>query len=279
MNILSTIAHQLRILYPEGEARAMARCIVEDKFGLSPTDVAQGKGSDLSADDKADLQNIVNRLLQNEPLQYVLGSTLFCGHRLNVRPGCLIPRPETEDLVLAIKDDCKGTPRASVLDIGTGSGCIAVSLALAPSTHFDVTAWDVSKEALDFAKENAIMLNADVTFELKDITNVGEETRLWDIIVSNPPYVCQEEAAQMERNVLDHEPKIALFVPDDNPLVFYHFIGAFAISHLRPAGVLYVEINHRFGKECTELFRGLGFQDVSIRQDRYGKDRIIRCRL
>ncbi len=257
----------------------MARCIVEDSLGLSPTDVAQGKGSDLSADDKADLQNIVDRLLQYEPLQYVLGSALFCGHRLNVRPGCLIPRPETEDLVHALMDDLKDTPRASVLDIGTGSGCIAVSLALSPRTHFDVTAWDVSREALSIAKENAVRLNADVKFELRDIANVGDEKRQWDIIVSNPPYVCQEEAAQMERNVLDHEPKIALFVPDDNPLIFYHFIGTFAISHLRPAGVLYVEINHRFGKECLMLFQNLGFQDVSVKQDRYGKDRIIRCQL
>ncbi len=279
MNILSTIARQLSVLYPEGEARAMARCIVEDRFCLSPTDVAQGKDSDLSADDKEDLQNIVDRLLQNEPLQYVLGSTLFCGHRFNVRPGCLIPRPETEDLVHTIIDDLKDTSKASVLDIGTGSGCIAVSLALSTSTHFDVTAWDESKEALDIANENARMLNADVKFELRDIANIGNEIRQWDIIVSNPPYVCQEEAAQMERNVLDYEPKIALFVPDDNPLVFYHFIGAFAISHLCPAGSLYVEINHRFGKECTELFRRLGFADVSIRQDRYGKDRIIKCQL
>ncbi len=279
MNILSSIARQLLVLYPEGEARAMARCILEDRFGLSPTDVAQGKGSDLSADDKADLQNIVDRLLQNEPLQYVLGSCLFCGHRLKVRPGCLIPRPETEDLVHAIIDDLKDTSRASVLDIGTGSGCIAVSLALATSTCFDVTAWDVSREALSIAEENAMTLNANVTFELKDITDVGNESRQWDIIVSNPPYVCQEEAPQMARNVLDHEPRLALFVPDDNPLIFHHFIGTFATSHLLPAGALYVEINQRFGKQCTELFRGMGFQDVSIIQDRFGKDRIIKCRL
>ncbi len=279
MNILSSIAHQLHALYSEGEARAMARCIVEDRFCLSPTDVAQGKDSELSADDKADLQNIVDRLLQNEPLQYVLGSTLFCGHRLNVRPGCLIPRPETEDLVLWILDDCKTSPQAKVLDIGTGSGCIALSLALATGARFEVTAWDVSPEALCIAEENARMLNADVSFEHRDITNIAEETRQWDIIVSNPPYVCQEEAKQMDRNVLDYEPKLALFVPDHSPLIFYHSIGLFSISHLRPAGVLYVEINHRFAAECTKLFRELGFRDVSIRKDRFGKDRIIKCQL
>ncbi len=279
MNILSSIAHQLHALYSEGEARAMARCIVEDRFRLSPTDVAQGKDSELSADDKTDLQNIVHRLLQNEPLQYVLGSTLFCGRRLSVRPGCLIPRPETEDLVLGIIDDCKSTPQAKVLDIGTGSGCIAVSLALATGAHFEVTAWDVSPEALCIAEENARMLNADVSFELRDITDIGCETRQWDIIVSNPPYVCREETKRMERNVLDFEPAIALFVPDDNPLVFHRSIGLFSISHLRPAGVLYVEINHRFAAECTKLFRELGFRDVSIRKDRYGKNRIIKCQL
>ncbi len=278
MNVLTSIADQLATLYPEGEARAVARCVVEDIAHLSPTDVLRGKDSDLSADDKARLRNIVARLLTGEPLQYVLGHATFCGRTFSVRPGCLIPRPETEDLVRHILSDCRGR-EASVLDIGTGSGCIAVSLSLAQTASLSITAWDISEEALRIARENGDRLGGCVLFERRDILNVGHEPRRWDVIVSNPPYVCLSEAESMERNVLDYEPHAALFVPDGDALLFHHSIGMFALSHLTVGGRLYMEINSRFADECAVMLRSLGFVSVEVGQDRFGKDRMMLCQL
>ncbi len=277
MNILSSIARQLTALYPEGEARAMARCVVEDAVRLSPTDVLRGKDSELSADDKARLQNIVVRLLTGEPLQYVLGKATFCGREFGVRPGCLIPRPETEDLVQYVLSDCRSQSETIALDIGTGSGCIAITLSLAQG--FRVTAWDVSCKALHIAEENGKRLGGGVRFERRDILNVGDEPRQWDVIVSNPPYVCLSEAEGMERNVLDHEPRLALFVPDDDALRFHRAIARFALSHLTVGGRLYMELNPRFARECALLLQSHGFVGVSVMQDRFGKDRFTKCQL
>ncbi len=277
ISLFTDFTRQLSALYPEGEARAVARCVAEDRFQLSQTDLILGKDSDLSADDKDDLQNILSRLLCGEPVQYVLGKARFCGHAFIVRPGCLIPRPETEDLVRSVVE---GVPAgASVLDIGTGSGCIAVSLSLVPELRFRLTAWDVSPEALAIARENAAALGADVLFELRDILHSGAEPRQWDTVVSNPPYVRCCEADQMERNVLDYEPREALFVPDDDPLLFCRAIGQFALSHLTSGGSLFMEINQYLSAECAALFSAMGFVGVEVRQDRLGNDRILYCHL
>ncbi len=278
MNLITTIANQLSDIYSGGEARALARCVVEDKFHLSPTDIILGKDNDLPAEDKAELQNIILRLRRGEPVQYVLGFTLFCGHRFNVSPACLIPRPETEDLVSFVVSDCKSEAETHILDIGTGSGCIAVSLSLAREANLSVTAWDVSEDALSVAATNNKELGGNVVFEKKDILHVGEEERTWDVIVSNPPYVCRSEAAQMERNVVEHEPHLALFVSDEEPLVFYRSIGEFAFSRLKEGGSLYVEINHRFPEECMNLLAETGLADRELREDRFGKARMIKCK-
>ncbi len=277
MNLFSDLARQLVALYPEGEARAVARCVAEDRFHLSQTDLILGKDSDLSADDKADVQNILSRLLSGEPVQYVIGRARFCGHTFAVSPACLIPRPETEDLVRSVVEGVSAG--ASVLDIGTGSGCIAISLSLAPKLRFRLTAWDVSPQALAIACENAASLGADILFERRDILHPGTESRRWDAVVSNPPYVRHCEADQMERNVLEYEPHEALFVPDDDPLLFCRAIGQFALSHLTPGGSLFVEINQYLSAECGALFSAMGFVGVEVRRDCFGNDRILYCHL
>jgi len=269
MNILTHIAQSLQTVYPQGEAKAMARIVLEDCFGLSQTDILLGKDSELSADDRKELQNIVQRLLSGEPLQYVVGFTYFCGRQFAVRPGCLIPRPETQQLALLAAEQ-----KGSVLDIGTGSGCIAITLALQGR---EVCAWDVSAQALEIAKENAQALGADVQFEKKDILQIRDDQRRWDNIVSNPPYVRRSESSSMSRNVLDHEPHLALFVPDDDPLLFYRAIGQFAISHLVRGGHLLLEINQFLANETAQMLERKGFAHLSVLDDQFGNPRIINC--
>lgn len=269
MNILTQTARRLQSVYPESEAKAMARIVLEDRFGLSQTDILLGKDSELSADDRTELENIIDRLVHEEPLQYVLGFTHFCGHRFMVRPGCLIPRPETEELV-RLAEQYEG----SFLDIGTGSGCIAISLAISGK---EVTAWDISDEALLIACENARSLGAKVTFEKKDILHIGGDVRHWDIVISNPPYVRQSEAKDMMANVLNHEPHQALFVPDQDPLLFYRAIADFSFTHLNRGGKLLLEINQWLSSETAELLREKGFRDVEIMKDQFGNNRMIQC--
>ena len=193
---------RLLSVYPQREARALYMLVMEVAFGLTPTQVLTGKDNELSSDKRALLQNIIDRLLRKEPVQYILGQSDFCGHTFHVAPGVLIPRPETEGLVRLIGQHSP-TP-CSVLDIGTGSGCIAVSLAL---MGHKVTAMDVSADALSIARENARRLQADILFLQEDILHPTPTQQQWDVIVSNPPYVCQKEAAQMDSNVLDYEPQ------------------------------------------------------------------------
>ncbi len=279
--------HALASLYPQGEAAALARMVFEERFGMSQTDLLLGKDSNLSANDRTELHNIVVRLLKNEPIQYVLGQTVFCGLTIGVGPGVLIPRPETAELVEWVAAQyagllpessgsalrCSSLPPPRVLDIGTGSGCIALALA---SRGFRVEAWDVSEEALTIARGNAERLGLDVLFERKDILQIGAVESRYDLIVSNPPYVCQREALDMERNVLDHEPSLALFVPDDDPLLFYRTIARFARTALVPGGQLFFEINRAYGPETAEILRQQGFCDVEVRQDQFGNDRMAR---
>ncbi len=278
MNLISQISRQLSPAYPDGEARALARIVLEDGFGLSQTDVLMGKDKDLSAESLTLLQNIVQRLLRHEPVQYVLGTAWFCGHRFHVRPGCLIPRPETEDLVEhVLRDSIAQTSPIRLLDMGTGSGCIAISLALALKQKAEVSAIDISSEALDIARENARQLDAEVRFTQRDILNLPSGDERWHIIVSNPPYVRECEAAQMQANVLEHEPNLALFVPDNDALRFYQAIANYAWEHLHTGGWLYFEINRYLSRETQEMLENRGFIAAEIIKDRYDNPRIIKC--
>lgn len=265
---------ELKLHYGPTEGYALYRMVMEECFNLSHTDILLGKDSHISEEKQTRLKEITRRLLKNEPIQYILGYAWFCGHRFNVRNGVLIPRPETELLVDKVLEIAKmhiEDTRTKILDIGTGSGCIAVSLALA---GHKVTAMDISEDALNIAQENAIILEADVDFVHENILHPSTSHEQWDIIVSNPPYICLHEAEEMERNVLDHEPHLALFVPDTDPLIFYRAIASFAMSHLAPNGWLCLEINQAFPDETTQLLSSFGFRDITIIPDQYGKNRI-----
>lgn len=261
---------RLQSAYPRGEARALYQWVMEVRFGLSQTQLLMGKDTELSADERNELEEIIERLVRHEPVQYILGQTDFCGHTFHVAPGVLIPRPETQELVERILND-HPTP-ARMLDIGTGSGCIAISLALA---GHHVTAYDISPDALDIAQGNASRLGTTVDFLqvdilLQDSLNAPAQ---YDCIVSNPPYICQHEASEMEENVLAHEPHLALFVPDEDPLLFYRAITHYAQKALVPGGSLYFECNRAFVRDVTEFLKANGFTDVQVVDDQYGNER------
>lgn len=214
-------------------------------------------------------------LLQQQPIQYLLGQTEFCGLKFEVTPSTLIPRPETEELVsLIVKEHPQFTGR--LLDIGTGSGCIAISLAH-QLPNAQVTAIDVSPEALAIASKNAIQNNVEVAFVLEDILQTEELTASYDIIVSNPPYVRELEKKEIQPNVLEYEPHLALFVSDDDPLLFYRKIAQLAKKSLLPNGQLYFEINQYLGKETVELLLDLNFTEIQLLKDFYGNDRMVCC--
>lgn len=284
MNILQDIARRLQTVYPAGEARAVARILMEDGFRLSQTDILMGKDNELSAEQRLCVEKCVRRLLAGEPVQYVTGQCLFLGRPFSVRPGCLIPRPETEDLVAAIAGNAQRRIEAGgqehplrVLDIGTGSGCIAVSLALELGEAACVEAWDVSPEALEIARENARKLHATVSFRLADILKTPDSSALFDIIVSNPPYVREQEKADMEANVLQHEPHLALFVPNDDPLLFYRSIGNYALRHLVSGGQLWLETNRYLITDTADLLESMGFLQIETLTDRYGHPRHLKA--
>ena len=284
---------KLAQVYDEGEAKAVARMVYEVRYGLTLSDIYIGKDTQLSLDCQAELEEITKRLLDSEPVQYILGQADFYGRTFHVEPGVLIPRPETEHLCsLITKHVAIGSPNRTILDIGTGSGCIAITLALdIPGAQ--VTAWDISPIALRVAKGNAEQLGAQVTFKEVDMLSVpysppflppegrsvarnGGVGGGWDLIVSNPPYICDSEAEQMEANVLDYEPEIALFVPDDNPLQFYVPIMNYAQSALHPGGELWLETNPLYEEIIEERLLELGF-NVTAHDDQFGKTRFIQA--
>lgn len=257
-------------LYSAGEAQAVARTVLEMQFGLTLTDIVCGKVNELSADKEMSLHKIFVRLRQGEPVQYVLGRAEFCGLEFSVSPAVLIPRPETARLVDLAAARISGPKR--MLDVGTGSGCIAISLALR-CTAATVEAWDISTDALSVAADNAQRLGARVTFAQRNALNPPADSAVWDVIVSNPPYVAESERKDMEPLVLDHEPQLALFVPDDDALRFYRAISRYAAVALRPGGSLLFEINPRFADDTARLMRDCGFSNVEIIDDDYGKRR------
>ncbi len=258
----------LTAVYDEREAQAVARLVLEEHFGLTMADVLTGR-----MPDEAELTGIQQRLLTGEPVQYVLGWTEFGGRRFAVRPGVLIPRPETYELCqwISLMGPCE------VLDVGTGSGCIACTLA-AEQPDARVTGWDVSPAALEIARENAKRTNVHVSFEQVDVLrqcrSIGGK---WDLIVSNPPYVCEREKGAMERNVLDYEPHLALFVPDDDPLLFYRAIAAYGQEALKPCGWLYFELNPLYASDVQRLLSMMLYHNIETKEDQYGKQRMIRA--
>ena len=276
MKTYQQIVHDLRMVYPEGEARALARWLCEERFGLTQADLLLDKDNHLSADDLANVREITSRLLCHEPIQYILGAVTFCAHRFSVAPGVLIPRPETEELVRNILATIAADAAPRILDMGTGSGCIALSLALERPLA-QVTSWDISEKALAVAQCNVDSYpDAHVCIERADILHAPADDRRWDIIVSNPPYVRQSEARQMEANVLQYEPHLALFVPDADPLLFYRAIAQYASAHLAQGGMLWLEINRAFGEETSHLIEESGFHNVMLLEDAYGNLRFVR---
>ena len=240
----------------------------EVKYGLSHADLLMGKETSI---DESGLQELQRRLLTSEPVQYVIGKASFGDRLFQVSPAVLIPRPETLWLCNAVSATAHSR---DVLDIGTGSGCIAITIALNTSAAH-VTAWDISNEALAVARANAERLKADIAFEQQDILAPPDDTNRWDAIVSNPPYICEQEKSTMEPNILDFEPHLALFVPDNDPLLFYRAIGQYAIKALRPDGRLYLEINPLYASDLSNMLTTQGFSETHIYQDDNQKDRYI----
>ena len=269
--------HRLTKRYDADEAKAIVRWVLDVRFNLSWADILCDRVSALSADDQAELEHIMVRLEQGEPVQYVLGIAYFYGRQFHVGPGVLIPRPETEELCQWCLSTVSAELEGSILDIGTGSGCIACTLA-AERPHAKVTGWDISFKALRIASANAEALGANVHFELIDILTLSNyEPNRWDIIVSNPPYVCEKEKEQMEYHVLDHEPSLALFVPDDDPLLFYRAIAKYSVTSLTPGGQLYLEINPHYAADLVELLLDSGLAGIEVHNDQYGKQRMIKA--
>ena len=279
--IYDKLWQRLTTIYDTGEAKAIVRWVLDVRFGLSMADILCGKMKELSTDDQRELEEIMQRLESGEPVQYIIGVADFCGRQFHVEPGVLIPRPETEELCRWITQ--KNHPSVlSVLDIGTGSGCIAVTLAL-EMPEAKVTAWDISDEALRIAQKNAKALGANVRFERQNILNIPPGSCLlspdscYDLIVSNPPYIQPKESDGMAKNVLNYEPHIALFAPDDNPIIFYQRIGDHAWQNLKPEGELYFELNPLTANDVSDYLRHLGFSQIEIRQDQFGKQRFLKA--
>lgn len=259
-----------------GELQAMIRVICEDVFNYDQVDVALRQDHELPDFAPERIAEIIARLKRHEPLQYVVGSARFHGHRFKVTPAVLIPRPETEQLVDLIIDE---NPDADlkVLDMGTGSGCIAIALARALK-FAQVDALDVSRDALAVARENAALLKTPrVRFFESDML-ASQPSACYDIIVSNPPYICWSERESMDRNVKDFEPGQALFVPDSDPLLYYKAIAHYASQSLEHGGKLYLEINQRFGNEVKHLLESCGLDDVRIIEDSFGHVRFAAAR-
>lgn len=276
-----TLFHEItrRINLADGpdEVRTIALLILDKVFSLSATDVMAGKQVALSIDASRLLDEYIARINNQEPVQYVLGEAFFYGRRFKVNPSVLIPRPETEELVRAVlewRDREKRSGTSRMLDVGTGSGCISVTLSLEWQGS-EVFASDVSAEAIAIARENANTHNAGVTFVEENILTSPLSLSGLDIVVSNPPYIARSEMHYMQRNVLAFEPHVALFVPDEDPLVFYRAISSRAGNAMNPGGLLAFEINERFGNEVRALLIEDGWKNVDIRSDASGKPRVV----
>ena len=277
--------HRLTPLYDDGEAQAIVRLVLEVQFGITLTDIYTGKVNELSREAEEELEKIILRLERSEPVQYVLGRETFCGRTFHVAPGVLIPRPETEVLCRWIEEDnnqcyCALQPPAplQVLDVGTGSGCIAVTLA-ADLRNSAVTAWDISGDALLIARENVHQYQVRVELKMEDALHPSASAmqQQFDIIVSNPPYICEKERTGMAKNVLAYEPETALFVPDDDPLRFYRAIAEYGVQALSADGALYFETNPLYIDNVKQMLSELGYKQIKLREDQFGKLRFTKA--
>ena len=278
-NLQKTKRHFTALLaekFPQREAEQLMRILLEDLFGIDWNQQLMNPDLRIDEHQHYQLSGSVKRLLSGEPVQYVTGLARFNDLLLKVSPAVLIPRPETEELVQKIGTSLLKEKNLRIWDIGTGSGCIAIALAK-HSPKSDVIAFDVSEEALQIAKENAESNGAKVTFVHDNVMNPISDyfNQPVDMVVSNPPYVCDSERAAMEANVLDWEPETALFVPDDDPLRFYRQILAMAIKQLNPDGQVWFEINERMGEELLSLCHEIGFSNAEVLEDFAGKPRFI----
>jgi release factor glutamine methyltransferase len=265
--------------YGEGEARSMSRIVFEDYFNIKPNN--ENDENVFQTFLKGDFEIIKDRLLRGEPVQYVVGFAWFYGLKFKVNNSVLIPRPETEELVEWVLETAKTFQKADkkvrILDIGTGSGCIPVTLKV-KNPKLEVSAVDVSESALITSSRNAYRYGAEIDFKRIDILNTSAWTDLcnFDIIVSNPPYIPHAEKALMEGNVLDFEPHLALFVDNDNALIFYEKIADFALRHLDTEGVLFFECNQYNAQEVLKMLKLKGFKNVELRKDMSGNDRMVK---
>jgi len=269
----SKIRRFLTKYYEAGEAAALTRIVCTEVMGQSQIDYFLGKDIELSVKEEEKISSILERLSHFEPIQHIQGFSLFCGRRFIVTPNVLIPRPETEELAQLVVSTTM--PGCSLLDIGTGSGCLAVTLAL-DIPNAKVYAWDISPEALEIAQRNAEVLQAKVSFFQCDVLQYKPlASDRFDVIVSNPPYVLERERDAMEPNVLRWEPHLALFVPDNDPLLFYRRIGTLGREMLHPNGRLFFEINYSQGSSVKDLLMEQGYAEVEVKQDFYGNDRFV----
>lgn len=270
---IAYIRSRLQPYYPAEEVAALSRVVCCDLLGQAPVDYYLGKDMVLSPKKEQELEDILLCLSRFEPLQYIEGRAVFLGREFQVAPGVLIPRPETEELVELMLKEIPSDAR--ILDVGTGSGCIAVSLAK-KLPHASVTAWDVSPEALCVARANACKLQAEVRFvECDVLTYLPDTDERYDVIVSNPPYITESEKCDMEPNVLQWEPSLALFVPDDDPLRFYRRIAALGCTMLNEGGRLYFEINRSMGSGMEEMLIEMDYVNVRVMKDLSQNDRFV----
>ena len=274
MNITASyIRRKLQGRYDPREAGNLSRIICCEILGQHTVDYYLGKDIILSVKEEQELESILARLHNFEPIQYILEEARFLGRTFRVTPGVLIPRPETEELVEMMLKEL--SPVSRVLDVGTGSGCIAISLAK-ELPESQVTAWDVSGEALSIAAANSKALQASVRFEQRDVLTYEPcVADCYDVIVSNPPYVTEAEKQEMEHNVLDWEPSLALFVPDTDPLRFYRRIAVLGLEMLTSGGKLYFEINRAFGKDTVAMLCEAGYRTVRLQKDISHNDRFV----
>lgn len=320
---LNTLSKRLT-QYEEQEARSVVRLLLFNAFGIGLTEICCGALDTLSPEQQTQLETMMTQLESGVPVQYVTGMAEFYGRTFHVAEGVLIPRPETEELITAVLEkvqEAEATAKSStdnpaessidssntlnILDIGTGSGCIAVTMGK-EMPKASVTAWDISEEALTIAQDNATTLEANVTFEKVDVLKVNDTLRYddaslryddaslrndnaslrcdegnnghnkrWDIIISNPPYICDKEKADMKPLVLDNEPDIALFVPDEEPLLFYRTIAQYAAKTLNQNGLIAFEINPIYAAEMVAMMNELNFTNIELREDQYGKQRML----
>jgi release factor glutamine methyltransferase len=277
-NAIYMIRETLSVNYPREEIESFIPLIFEYLQGFSGLDLHLKQHEEFPQAKLIQLKEILRRLQNFEPIQYILGETEFYGMKIKVNPSVLIPRPETEELVDWILKD-NPVKNASLLDIGTGSGCIPVAIGK-NRPDLKIKAMDISEEALCTARENAIWNQVEVQFMELDILKWQEKDfdQKYDVIVSNPPYVTRSEESQMQRNVTEHEPHLALFVPDEEALIFYKAIADFAQEHLVPGGYLYFEINEKMGESLQQLLQQ-SFSAIIIKKDINGKDRMIRATL